>query len=97
MYHPRNPRIGAPKGGCFDQGLFSKKSSSRLGVDFLGPFLAGNCAEKPPIAGANLKGSTEDFRRNGGNIAENRAAENRALTEVNRRHFRICGQFSAVN
>ena len=44
------------------------------------------------IAGANLKGGREDFRRNGGKIAENRA-----LTDVNRRYFGVNGRFSAVN
>ena len=35
-----------------------------LGVKFPGPFLVGNCAEKPGhVVGANLKGGSEDFHR----------------------------------
>ena len=50
-----------------------------LGVKFPGPFLAGNCAEKPRLQVLIWRGVSEDFRRNGGKIAENRA-----LTDVNR-------------
>ena len=42
--------------------------------------------------GASLKGGSEDFHRNGGKFAENRT-----LTDVNRRYFGVDGRFSAVN
>ena len=41
---------------------------------------------------ANLKRGSEDPHTEGGKIAENRA-----LTDVSRRYFGICGRFSAVN
>ena len=34
-------------------------------LNSLALFLAGNCAKKNHIAGANLNGGSEDFRRNG--------------------------------
>ena len=46
---------------------------------------------KTSILGANMKGEVRMSTENGGTIAENRA-----LTDVNRRYFGICGRFSAV-
>ena len=43
---------------------------------------------KSNIAGSNLKGASEDFRRNGGKIVENRA-----FTDINRRYFGVDGRF----
>ena len=56
------------------------------------PFVSRELCRKAHIAGANLKGGSEDFRRNGGKFAENRA-----LTDVNRRYFGVNGRSSAVN
>ena len=63
-------------------------SKDSLGVKFPGPFLAGNCAEIPQFEGGAVRISTE----NGGKFAENRT-----LTDVNRRYFGVDGRFSAVN
>ena len=46
---------------------------------------------KAPIVGANLKGAVRASTENGGKIAENRA-----LTDVNRRYVGIYDRFSAV-
>ena len=69
-------------------------NNSLATVTFPCPFLAGNCAEKyiyiyiyiywVPI----WRGGNEDFRRNGGEIAENSTS-----TDVNRRYFGVDGQF----
>ena len=62
-----------------------------LGVKLPDPFCCRALCRKAHIVGANLKGGSEDFHREGRKIAENRA-----LTGVNRRYFGISDQFSAV-
>ena len=80
--------------GVFDISLiFAKRPKKRrsLGVKFPGPFLAGNCAEKP-ICCQFEAGDSEDLHRQGEKIAENRTS-----TDVNRLYFGIWGRFSAAN
>ena len=70
--------------------LFSPPS---LGVKFPGPFLVGNCAEKPIYCRCQFEGGAVRFStESGGKIAENRT-----LTDVNRRYFGTNDRFSAVN
>ena len=56
------------------------------------PFFSQELCRKTHILGAILKDGQWDPRTEGGIIAENRT-----LTDVNRRYFRISGRFSAVN
>ena len=71
---------------------FLRFDSFFLAVKLPGPFLAGNYAESA-YCGRQFKGgavriSTENGRK---------IAENRMLTDVNRRYFGVDGKFSAVN
>ena len=72
--------------------LRGRTTTHALDVKFLGPSLAGNLLRKPRIAGATLKGGSENLHRQGGKIAENRT-----LTDVHRRYFWVYGRFSAPN
>ena len=58
----------------------------------LWPFFSRELCRKAPIMGANLTGGSEDFHRKRGKFAENRT-----LTDVNRRYFGVDHRFSAVN
>ena len=62
----------------------SGKTNFLFGVKFPGPFLAGNCAEKPQMWVLIWKWGSEDFHRKRGKITENRASIN-----VNRRYFGV--------
>ena len=66
--------------------LQSPLENDNLGVKFLGPLLSAGIVPKSPyIACANFLLRSEDFRRNGGKITENR------------RYSGVDGRFSAVN
>ena len=56
------------------------------------PFFSQELYREAHLVSANLNGGSEDFHGKGGKIAENRA-----LTDVNRRYFGIYDRFSAVN
>ena len=56
------------------------------------PFFSRELCREAHLVSANLNGGSEDFHGKGGKIAENRA-----LTDVNRRYFGTYDRFSAVN
>ena len=63
-----------------------------LGVKFPGSFWPG-IVRKSPYIGCQFEGRvSEDLHTGAGKLADNRT-----LTDVNRRHSRICGRFSGIN
>ena len=63
-----------------------------LGVQFPGPFFAGNCAEKHMLWVPIRRGGSEDFHRKRWKIADNRT-----LRDIEGRYFGGDVQFSAAN
>ena len=61
-----------------------------LGVEVPSLFFDRELCRKANILGANWKGGAVPTERR-------KIAENRMLTDVNRRYFGICGRFSAAN